>query len=179
MIDPLFQLILSWCLAVLFIGAAVDKLLDWGTFRTTLEEFRLMPEWALAAVGSIIVLMEALAGLGLLFSSLRAIGAGIAVTLLLAYGAGIWINLLRGRVHIDCGCLGGRESALSYWLVLRNATLTAAAVLCVLTPSARTLSWMDIVSATGGVVTLVLLYLGINLLLSYHLEQSAWGLTDD
>ena len=68
---------------------------------------------------------------------------------------------------------------MSYWLVLRNATLTIAAALCVMSPSARSLAWMDVVSATGGVVALVLLYVGLNLLLSFHLEQSAWGLTDD
>jgi hypothetical protein len=126
-----------------------------------------------------VVLLEACAGIALAFASSRVIGAYVAIALLLSYGASIWINLLRGRVYIDCGCLGGRESVLSYWLVLRNATLTVAAVLCVLAPSARSLAWMDMVSVSGGVVTLVLLYLGLNLLLSYHLEQSAWGLTDD
>lgn len=179
MIDPVFQLVLVWCLALLFIGAAADKLLEWGAFRTTLEDFQLMLEWALAPVGVMVVLLETCAGVALAFASLRVIGASVAVALLLAYGASIWINLLRGRVHIDCGCLGGRESVLSYWLVARNATLTVAAVLCVLAPSARSLHWMDLVSVAGGVVTLVLLYLGLNLLLSYHLDQSAWGLTDD
>ena len=179
MIDPVFQLVLAWCLALLFIGGSADKLMDWSAFRTTLTEFRLVPEWAVTPVGSTVVLLEACAGTALLFASSRVMGAYVAAALLLAYGAGIWINLLRGRVHIDCGCLGGRESVLSYWLVLRNATLTIAALICVMSPIARSLSWMDVVSATGGVAALVLLYLGLNLLLSFHLEQSAWGLTDD
>ena len=153
--------------------------MDWGAFRTTLEEYRLVPGWALAPAGLVVVALEACAGAGLLFASLRESAAYLAAGLLVSYGLAIWINLLRGRVHIDCGCLGGRESVLSYWLVLRNATLTLAAMLCTLPPGERSLSWIDFVSITGGVVALALLYVGINLLLSFHLEQSAWGLTDD
>ena len=179
MIDPVVQLVLAWCLALLFIGGAADKLLGWDAFRTTLGEYRLVPAWALVPVGLVVVSLEVGTGVGLLVAPLRASAAYVATGLLAGYGLAIWINLLRGRVHIDCGCLGGRESVLSYWLVLRNAALTLAAVLCVFPAGARALSWMDFISITGGVVTFVLLYLGINLLLSYHLEQSAWGLTDD
>ncbi|MEJ2130160.1 MAG: MauE/DoxX family redox-associated membrane protein [Gammaproteobacteria bacterium] len=179
MIDPVLVLVLSWCLGLLFLAAAADKVIDWRAFRSTLEEYQLVPRWGLVPVGVMVAVLEAISGVGLLFSASRVVAAFMGAGLLVCYGLGIWINLLRGRVHIDCGCLGGRESALSHWLVLRNVMLAIAALLCALPTVERSLSWVDVLSITGGVVSLAVLYLGLNLLLSYHLEQSAWGLIDE
>lgn len=179
MIDPVLLLVLSWCIALLFIGAAADKVFGWGGFLATLAEYQLLPERTIVPAAVSVVLLEACAGVGLLFAPLRANAAYLAAALLVSYGLAIWINLLRGRVHIDCGCIGGRASVLSHWLLLRNAVLTLAALLCALPATGRTLGWIDFLSVAGGVTVLAMLYLGINLLLSYHFEQNAWGLTDD
>jgi hypothetical protein len=69
------------------------------------------------------------------------------------------INLSRGRVHLDCGCLGfGRRQAIRWWMVGRNLTIAALALLAGEAMSARALTALDALTIVCATVTFVVLY---------------------
>jgi hypothetical protein len=93
-------------------------------------------------------------------------GAG----LLLVYGAGIAINLTRGRREIDCGC-SLRRRPIGRWMVVRNALLAAALLVCAAPIAERPLGVTDVVTIGAGLLVLILLYAALDLLLG---RKPAW-----
>jgi uncharacterized membrane protein YphA (DoxX/SURF4 family) len=90
-------------LGVLFIWAAVLKLMDLEAFATTIGAFGLLPKPLLGWAALFLPLLELAAAIGLILDvrgSLAAItGLLIMFSLVLAYG--LWLGL-----DIDCGCYG-------------------------------------------------------------------------
>lgn len=163
MIDPVVAWVVRIALSALFAVAASHKLRDFPVFLATLSDYRLLPRplvplGAAALVGVEVAVALALVG----WPEVGAVGAAI---LLSVYSLAIGWNLLRGRRHIDCGCLGpaGRRS-LSGWLVVRNVALSSGAVALLLGSTARALVWVDAVSVVGGVLACALLWAAANAL---------------
>ena len=88
----------------------------------------------------------------------------------MAATSGVAVNLLRGRQVLDCGCggLSGRQP-ISWWLVARNAVLTAA--LLVLLPQAGGFAAIDLASAVAGTLAATLLYGAADQLLANRLRM--------
>ena len=77
------------------------------------------------------------------------------------YGGAIAVNLVRGRRHVACGCLGpAAEQPLHAGLLVRNTLLVVAAVAAAMPVTARPLSGLDGFTVVVAVATLALLYLG-------------------
>ena len=112
----------------------------------------------MAPVALILVLAEAAIVIGLVIPATRQVAAIGAIFLLAAYGIAIAVNLWRGRYAIDCGC-GGSGQGLSWFLVVRNAILTAIAVLALAAPLTRAISFVDAIVLGLSVVTVWLLIL--------------------
>lgn len=164
-IDILPVLVADILLGGLFLLGGVAKARDFAAFTGTLGNYMLVPEALVTPVAAAIVAAElalggtAMAGLAI---GSQAAMAGIAV-LLLVYAAAMGINLLRGRDHIDCGCLGfgtGRAS-LGWELVARNLGLAAIALLAAALPVVpRPLGAIDWISGVGAIIAFALLYFG-------------------
>jgi hypothetical protein len=96
----------------------------------------------------------------------------------LIYGLAIAINLLRGRLHISCGCgLGnssGENQPLSWMLVLRNILLMALALLPLLPASGRTLAPFDWFTLISALLASALLYFGGSQLLQNQSAIRSW-----
>jgi len=177
-IDPVFTRILSVGFGLMLLLASIHKLTGLGLFRSVLADYRILPA-ALVPVAAVVVpAVEVMIGLGWLFAADATTPAIATVALVGAYTAGITVNLLRGRVHISCGCgFGNAASAgdpLSWGLVLRNAILAAAAGLATLPVAARSLGAADYVTVVMALLTIVLLFAAANQLLRNNAAIRLW-----
>lgn len=114
-------------LALVFARSAAHKIAEFSFFSATLGDYRLLPALFVGPAALVLTIAEAIAIALLIIPELRALGATLAGGLLSLYAAAMATNLWRGRFRIDCGC-GGPGQMISWALVVRNLTLTVAAV---------------------------------------------------
>lgn len=164
-IDPALAWILRASLATLFATAAAHKIRDPQSFIRTFAEYDILPRRFSASGAIALVAAELSIATGLLIAP-RGIPVGFAaVSLLLIYSLAIIVNLIRGRLEIDCGCLGpASRQPLSAWLVMRNGVLILGAAATSLPISDRSLHFIDGFSLLGGFLTLALLFNAVNVL---------------
>jgi hypothetical protein len=174
--DPALQLALHAAAALLFLGAAAHKLRDFAGFRAALEAYAVLPAAAVPAAAAALTAGEAVLGVACAVPGVAA-GACLAGALLLAvYGGAIALNLARGRRWIDCGCGGpGGRRPLSPALVARNAALVAGLLLAAPPAAARSLVWLDAVTAAGLLLTLGLLHAALDVALANSARSRAAG----
>ena len=176
--DPLIIRVISVCFALLFLIAAVHKLAGAARFRAVLADYQLLPDALVPPMTRVVAVIELLLGLGWLIAYRTPVIAVISTMLLAVYAAAIGINLVRGRVHIGCGCgFGGtadEDQQLSWGLVLRNGALIVAAAVAALPPAQRQLGVVDYVSLIAAVLASVLLYAAANQLLSNRAAINSW-----
>src|SRR6266542_1897400 len=142
---------LRFILASVFLVAGFAKLLWSDDFVLAVHNYDLLPAKASALVGRLLPPLEVACGtllaLGL---GIRPISSGLGFLLLVA--CAVAINLARGR-EIDCGCFGASiDRRLSWWTVLRNVGLAAAAVVVAAeSPAALALDQLLDLGRAGGV----------------------------
>ncbi len=159
MIDPVIDITLRTCLALLIASAAWHKLSDRPRFVATLRAYELLPPWLVSPVASLLALLELSIAAGLLYPPCREIAALAAMSLLVLYTGAIATNLLRGRQQIDCGCFASsRGVPLSRLLIVRNLVLISAAALLRMPVRSRTLLWVDLFTVAAAVLALSLLW---------------------
>ena len=166
--DPAIDTTLRAALALLFLVAAGHKLRDPGRFRTTLAEYRLLPEALASIAAALVVAVELTVAGALVAPTLRRPGLGSAAALLLVYAAAVAINLARGRRDLDCGCAGPAvRRPISGWLVARNVLLAGAALAGLAPVRARPLGWVDGVTVAGGAAVLAALYAALDRMIAH------------
>jgi uncharacterized membrane protein YphA (DoxX/SURF4 family) len=164
-LDPVLAWILRASLAALFATAAVHKIRDPRAFLRTFSEYEILPRLFTAPGAIALVVAELSIAIGLLVGVSGNQAGLAAVSLLMIYSLAIIVNLCRGRLKIDCGCLGAANGqSLSVRLVLRNGILAIGAAAISLPISERSLLLVDGISLVGGFLTLVLLFNAINIL---------------
>jgi len=177
-VDILPVLVADVLLGGLFLLGGAAKAKDFAGFTGTLAAYMIVPEALLTPVAALIVAVELAAGIAAVGAV--AIGSqaamGVIAALLLVYAAAMAINILRGRTHIDCGCLGFGTSraSLGWELVGRNMLLaTVAFALVALPVSTRALGAIDAISGIGAIVAFALLYLGFGQFAAVRLQERA------
>ncbi|MGB8222902.1 MAG: MauE/DoxX family redox-associated membrane protein [Polyangiales bacterium] len=144
MIDPVVELSIRLCLALVFATAAWHKALGGARFAGTLRAYRLLPAWMIAPVTWLLPLAEAAVALGFVYAPAREAAVLAAVLLLGLYTFAIAANLALGRREIDCGCFASSVRVpLSGWLLVRNGVLILAACVLLVPIRARALLWVD------------------------------------
>jgi len=178
MIDPLASRALAVALGLLLLVAAWHKVAARNAFVAALGDYRLLPDGLVRPVAWLLPVVEATLGVLWLAGVARGSVALATVTLLAAYAAAMAINLRLGRWNIGCGCgLGGasgRDSPLSWWLVLRNLLLVVAAALAALPPSSRELGVYDWLTLGLALAALATLYSGASQLMRNAAAIAAW-----
>lgn len=165
--DPVFTIIVSLCMSLMFGIAAVHKLKAVAVFKATMDEYQLVPQMLSGVTAALLIVAESLAAILVLVPAVRTTGLMIMASLLLIYTAGISINLLRGRRDIDCGCSGpASRHELSGWLVTRNLVLLSLVLLAANPLAQRPLNWLDVVVVLFSVMVASGLYMGMNQLLA-------------
>lgn len=178
MLDPLVASIVSIGFGLMFLLASVHKLTGFARFRTILRDYRVMPGILVPLVAATVPTLEIALGITWLFASEPRM-AGIATAILLMlYTSAIALNLLRGRVHISCGCGFGKaargDEALSWGLVLRNGALLGAAVAATMPQSTRTIGVLDYVVLVAALLCVVLLFTAGNELIRNAAAIRSW-----
>jgi hypothetical protein len=160
----LFRIAADLFTACILLNAAAGKLRAPVAFEGQLDTYRLLPDWAVAAVARALPMVEVSTGAALLVAAVTAgplarIAPMVAAGLLAVFAVAMAINLGRGRAHIDCGCGDARgRQPLSWGLVGRN--LTIAAILIALAAFANaSVGWAEGLEAAVAGLVAFLLYL--------------------
>lgn len=165
LIDPAISWTLALSVAVLFGAAASHKLRDWKQFRDVVRNYKLLPDALVPGSAIALIALECGAAILILFVATRPIGAILSTCVLAVYAVAIAINLRRGRVNLDCGCLGiGRRQPVRWWMVRRNLAIAALALIAVLPMASRELTALDGVTIIGATLSLAFLYTAQSLL---------------
>ena len=165
LIDPAISLTIALSVALLFAAAASHKVRGWQEFQAVLRNYDLVPGRMVPGFAALLIALESGVALLLLFSATRGVGAVMSCALLTLYAVAMAINLARGRVNLDCGCVGfGRRQPIRPWMVVRNLAIGAVVLVAKGPTTARTLEALDIVSISGAVISVALLYVAHGLL---------------
>ena len=123
-------------------------------------------------------IVEALLGAAWLLNVETTFVAMTTAALLASYMSAIAVNLLRGRIHIDCGCTmgtsAGKDQQLSWGLVARNSVLIMAALTATVPTTERAIGLVDYVTLVAGLLAIVLLYGAANQLLNNSAAIGTW-----
>jgi hypothetical protein len=158
-LDPAISLTIALSVALLFASAVAHKLRVWWEFQVMVRNYELLPDRFVPVFAVTLVALEVSAAALLLMSQTRTLGAGVSASLLILYALAMSTNLVRGRVNLDCGCLGfGRRQPIRWWMVRRNLAIAAIVLLVAAPTSARVIVPLDIVSIGGAVISLAFLY---------------------
>ena len=165
-------------LGVLLAAASWHKWASFERFVAVLRDYELLPPALARPAAGLVIFAEAALALGWLTGSLDRWVALVTAAMFSLYGAAIAANLLRGRVHISCGCGLGEVSegdqSLSWTLVLRNLVLTGMALLPLLPLAPRALHPADWVTLATGLLAVVLLHLGARQLVKNSAAIQTW-----
>jgi Methylamine utilisation protein MauE len=164
-IDPAISWTIAISVAALFAVAAAHKATEWSKFRVVVRNYELLPDSLVSFAAGLLITLEGSAAVLMIWEDSRARGALLSVGLLVTYAGVMAINLLRGRVNLDCGCLGvGRRQPIRWWMVGRNLALAALTLLAAVPTTSRALGTLDGVTIIGAVLSLTTLYAAYNLL---------------
>ncbi len=166
-VDPAASWTISIALALVFGVSAAIKFADFDEFRAAVANYRIVPESFAMLVAAIVPVAETAGAVGILIPRTHHAAAVILLLLLAVFTAAIVVNLMRGRLHVDCGCFGpALRQPLSWWLPARNTVLMALAAIAMLPHGARTMTPLDVATILLGAATVVVLYLAANYLLA-------------
>ncbi len=100
-------------LGLVFLVAAYEKILQPLDFAQTVDNYQLVPSWAVNAVALILPWLEALVGVCLVAGFWLPGALSLATALLGVFLGAVVFNLVRG-LDVDCGCFGsGGSSGMS------------------------------------------------------------------
>ncbi|MFT5132128.1 MAG: putative membrane protein YphA (DoxX/SURF4 family) [Gammaproteobacteria bacterium] len=164
--DPIIPVTCALTLSYVFVVAGFHKIRDIVEFKSTLENYQVVPTFLLSFFVYLIPVLELLTGIALIVPFTSELAAISASVLLIMYLFAMGINLVKGRRTIDCGC-GGTEQKqnISEWLLLRNGVLLFFAYCVTATVEGRGLIWLDWVVVVLSTVIACLFYNIVNQLL--------------
>jgi Methylamine utilisation protein MauE len=109
----------------LFLWSGIAKLYR-GNVVGAIEDYRLLPDFAVRPFASLLPWLELGIGIALLTGFIPALALWLATVLLGLFAIAMAINLLRGR-RTACGCQGRADEMVAWPLVARNAFLATLA----------------------------------------------------
>ncbi|MDK9704428.1 MAG: hypothetical protein OEL20_14945 [Sulfuritalea sp.] len=169
-VDPALSHSLGAALSLVFLFGAWQKLHEREEFAGILENYRLLPVAMVGWMAYLLPLIEAVAGLLLLFQETRLPGALLAFALLLLVTSAVAINLVRGYSEIECGCGGFSDGVsgqvITWGLVLRNLALIAALPWIAGQSVVREMVWIDYTTVACATLALLGLYALVSQLLA-------------
>ncbi len=177
--DSFITILLSLCFSLLFASSALHKLRDLPTFAAIVADYRLISSSASVPLAWACALFELALCIGWLIPALTQEAAFSTAILLAGYTGAISLNLLRGRVHISCGCGGSSDQLLSWHLVARNSVLILAALACLVPFTPRVLPVYEWIAVGAATSALTLLYLAYAKIRSNAVAIELWVGKDD
>lgn len=181
--DPLVHLASAGSLALLLGVAGVQKLRNRLAFAQVLQSYGqslpgLLPAWSAAWLRAgltyLLPVMELLAAVGVLASLWVPVSAAAAAVLLAMYAAVLAISVRLGNALEDCGChFGGKPQPPSRALVWRNLLLVVLTLNLLMPMAVRPLVWFDALTMGLLLISVVVIYVLANQLISNHASLRA------
>jgi len=120
-------LVLRVALGAVFAYAAWIKLRQpWELFAMSINDYGVLPFWAVRAVARTLPWVEALIGLALMAGRWLRVSTAAASLLLLVFFS-LMVRAYAFHMEISCGCFGPGE-LISWRTLLRDGTLLAASL---------------------------------------------------
>ena len=180
-VGPFLLQFVSLGFTLLLLLAAVHKLTGLDDFQAAVRDYQIIPSRLVPLTARLLPIVELWLALGWLFALQIQVVAYASAGLFATYGLAMGVNVVRGRVHIGCGCgFGGalqHEQHLSVGLVLRNVGLAIAALVVTLPGPQRELGAGEHVVLMGAVVVSALLYSTANQLFQNRVAIKSWRKT--
>ena len=129
-------LIIRFLLGLIFVVAALQKILDPSEFAVAIENYRLAPWWSVNLIAIVLPWLELMGGTLLIAGIWRRESALLLSIFLVVFLIGILSAMARG-LDINCGCFGGADEKVGWSLVIGDMVLLAAAVILVVTSDER------------------------------------------
>jgi len=121
-------------LGLLFLLAALAKIVDPASLASEVHNFRIVPFWSEHLVAMTLPWVELVAGLALVLGIRSRAGAWVAGAMLLAFTLGVALAMARG-LNFECGCFGTAAGTRVGWAKLgENLAMIALAALGSLRP---------------------------------------------
>lgn len=121
--------IVTWAfcviLAVVFVVAAVPKLIDPGSFANDLLNYRLLPENLVGLFALFVPALELAIAAALLWPRYQRGAALLSLVLLVGFAAAMAQARIRG-IDLSCGCFGAAFESKVSWLTVARSMLLAA-----------------------------------------------------
>jgi Methylamine utilisation protein MauE len=166
MLDPVFGYSITAGLALLFASAAAHKLRAPGRFAEVFAAYRILPEALARHAARLVPCIEICIAAGLMWEPTRRQAVLAAAAVLTVYALALALNLLRGRLHLDCGCGTARNRrAIAAWMVWRNLLLAAGAAIAALPWSLRGFDPTDVLTVGGALIAGAVIYAAVDRLL--------------
>jgi hypothetical protein len=166
MLDPAFGYLIIVGIALLFAGAAAQKLRSPAHFAEIFAGYRVLPDTAARRLAWLIPCIELAVAAALLWDRGRRMAVISAAAVLIAYASGLGVNLIRGRLDLDCGCGAARDRrTLSAWMVWRNLLLASVLGIAALPWSPRACGLTDLLTVMAGLAACAALYAAVDRLL--------------
>ena len=124
-----FDHLLRVALGAVFVYAAVGKIAQPAEFARQVDNYRLLPYFAVVLTAMVLPWLELLCGMGLILRRWVKGSALLITIMLVVFTVGLVSALVRG-LDISCGCfsLSGEASKVSLWRVVEDLVMLAAAV---------------------------------------------------
>jgi len=117
------RLLLRVAIALLFLFAAITKLIDPSSFAQQIANYQLTPWPATAVLSVFLPALELCVGISLLLGRWEG-GALVWVAILLTIFSGALLSAIVRGLSIDCGCFGRSiENTGTLWPLIRNLAL--------------------------------------------------------
>jgi uncharacterized membrane protein YphA (DoxX/SURF4 family) len=110
LLHPWLSVRVEFALGLLFIVAAVPKLMDPPAFAKAIWYYNLFPAWSIHPFALTLPWLELLSGVALCLGLWTRAAAAWIATLLLSFIVALSINLARNH-PVDCGCFGVGSTA--------------------------------------------------------------------
>ncbi|HUO84996.1 MAG TPA: MauE/DoxX family redox-associated membrane protein [Thermoanaerobaculia bacterium] len=119
-------------LGVIFVAAALPKIVDPPSFAQMIYNYRILPGAFINLTALLLPWIELMAGLALILGIWRRTAAVIIGAMLLVFIVAIAFNLVRGNA-IDCGCFNVADAGKSdeqrlvdmMWTIVRDVAMLA------------------------------------------------------
>jgi uncharacterized membrane protein YphA (DoxX/SURF4 family) len=129
--EGLLVLLARLILGVVFIYAAIDKIIHPGAFAEVIYNYQILPDYLINLTALVLPWMELVVGLFLVLGLFREGSVFIVTGLMVVFLSAMVFNLARG-LDIHCGCfsstVGDTNGAPMVWYVIRDGLFLVPAL---------------------------------------------------
>ncbi|KQC10315.1 MAG: hypothetical protein APR62_02055 [Smithella sp. SDB] len=116
---PFFALIFRLLLAIIFLYAGIETIINPGDFSVAIYNYRLLPDSAINFVAVLLPWLEIIIALCLIGGINVKGAASLSSLLFLMFAIALTFNLVRG-LDISCGCFGAYSGKINWFYLMRD-----------------------------------------------------------